>query len=422
MSRSRYFGAHFPLNYQYYIIDFLNRNEQSINGVTEIYASKSIVKSSFEYSKQLVIIVLIQSLFNFVPCQTYTFFNNGYAPQLKKYIEKISGNFPGRTPISKKTPILFKIAHNQIETLLSALIDDFYQTIGDSARDLFKKTLKTESRRMEPPNEVFIGFNPPSELLSSLNPLDRAKLMPYFNAMQYQSKEKITSIQNLLGSLKKTEIVDNKLVYTLAGTLGFVMGVPEEAKFYTAFRKLEEIFGIPDAYLDYELIHAELVDLKVQSIDGSNVPVDKRDKTATNGTGSRGAFFGQKTSICADANCIPLFSQTSTGRTSDITLFYPTFDYVYSMMQGTDQEMWVMNLDAGYSSTYVIEYLEARNIVPFVDLNSRQSKRLKQLKLGAYALQELSKKAIQKGLSKKERKEYLIDLGMYRKKNDLGYP
>lgn len=419
MTGSRYFGGFMAQNYQSYIIDYLTHNDELIEEIAHLYVSKSPVKSPFEMVKQLVAIMLVQLLFNFVPCQAYLFLNNGFAPKIKTYIKKFSTTFPGRTFVSQRSPILFDIAQKQIVSALSNLIDDFYGKIGSEARKIFKSNMASTKRRIEPPDETFIGIIAPSILFTAIDPLNRARLLPYFNAMQYQAKEKISSITELYGKLKKIELDGDNGIYRLAGRLGFVMGVPEEKKFYYYFKEIEQILGKNCPCVDLELIHSNLIDFKVQSIDGSNIPVDKRDLSASNGSGSRGPFFGQKTSVGVDSNCIPIYAETSTGRTSDITLFYPTFDYIYSLAYGSNQEIWALTLDAGYSSTYVIDYLEDRQIIPFVDLNTRQSKLLKELKCSAIALQKLSKKAIKEGLTKKKRKDYLADLKMYQNQHRL---
>ncbi|MCF2141394.1 MAG: hypothetical protein K9W44_15150 [Candidatus Lokiarchaeota archaeon] len=79
----------------------------------------------------------------------------------------------------------------------------------------------------------------------------------------------------------------------------------------------------------------------------------------------------------------------------------------------TGRNIWTIRADAGYSSTYIIEDIKAADSIPFIDINTRQSKLLKKLKNAGVKLQKLSKKAIKKGLSSEERKAWIKDTKQY---------
>ena len=144
-----------------------------------------------------------------------------------------------------------------------------------------------------------------------------------------------------------------------------------------------------------------------------HIPADKRDKSASNGVGSRGITYGHKTSIPAGTFCLPYKSKTETGSTADITQFYPTMDYVVNLAKKTNQDIWVMTADAVYTSIKIIDYIENNNAIPFVDINPRNSKLLKKLKKAAGKLSKLSKKAIKKGLTLEERKAWVDDVQQF---------
>jgi hypothetical protein len=136
-----------------------------------------------------------------------------------------------------------------------------------------------------------------------------------------------------------------------------------------------------------------MADLSVVTVDCTNVPVDKRDNTGSIGTGSQGTFFGHKSSIGCDANCIPLNSTLDTGHCSDINLFPDTINPMKNLANRTGQEIWCATMDAAYSTMSVISQVESMNIVPIVDINPKNAVMLKNLKEKGQDLLKLVRKA-----------------------------
>jgi len=137
------------------------------------------------------------------------------------------------------------------------------------------------------------------------------------------------------------------------------------------------------------------------------VPVDKRDKTGSIGTGSRGTFSGHKLSAGAGANCLPVSGVLAGGRVSDVSLLEGTLAPMEQLARESGQDTWVNIFDAGYGNPGVIDRVEAAGAVPFVDLNPKNSPRLQALKDAANNLKDFSKKAVKEGLELEERRAWL---------------
>jgi hypothetical protein len=205
---------------------------------------------------------------------------------------------------------------------------------------------------------------------------------------------KITSISELIGKLKVPKFKNGTMKFPLAGKLCFFGGPPGKNKFYEYFKDIERLIGACDDFLNQEIAQLQLSDMTIVTVDTTNIPVDKRDKTGSIGTGSRGSFFGHKSSIAVDANCIPLNETFGTGHESDSKMFPGTILPVKTLADLTGQEIWCVSADAIYSVLMVFFLIEGINAVPFVVINPKNSRLLKKLKEKAVALKKYTKKAL----------------------------
>ncbi|MHA1661510.1 MAG: transposase, partial [Promethearchaeota archaeon] len=266
----------------------------------------------------------------------------------------------------------------------------------------FKKAYKSTRTAITPPPEVFIGVIPPSKAFPELTVEERGHIIPFFNAKIFALYNKITSIAELIGKLKVPEFKNGAMIFPLAGKLSFFSGAPGKNKFYEYFKDIERLIGACDDFLNQKIAQLQLSDMTIVSVDATNIPVDKRDKTGSIGTGSRGSFFGHKSSIAADANCIPLNETFGTGHESDSKMFPGTILPVKSLADLTGQEIWGVVADAIYSVLMVIFLIGGMNAIPFVDINPKNSGLLKKLKEKAEALKKYTKKAL-KNLPREEK-------------------
>ena len=202
-------------------------------------------------------------------------------------------------------------------------------------------------------------------------------MIPFFNAKMYAEVKRISSTSEIIGTLKEAEWIDGLFIFRLAGTLGFYYGPPEKKKFYQNFKWLDAHLDSFDSFLNEQLATFQVLDLTVTSVDSSNIPMDKRDTTSSQGTGSRGSFFGHKSSIGADSKCIPITQELETGRVHDTILFPDTLDTIQKLSMISGQDMWVVEADAGYFSGLVIDQITHIEAVLFVDLNPKNSSLLK---------------------------------------------
>jgi hypothetical protein len=193
--------------------------------------------------------------------------------------------------------------------------------------------------------------------------------------------------------------------FPLAGKLGFFAGPPGKNKVYEYFNKIESMIEACDDVLNLKLARLKVSNLTVVSVDPTNVPVDKRDTTGAIGTGSQGSFFGHKISIAAGTNCVPLSSTVGPGHQADATMFVDVIKSVIKIAKDSGQEIWCEVLDAGHSTSSVVTKIEGMNAIPFVDINPKNSRLLKQLKMIASALMKYSRKAW-KSLTKEEKRRW----------------
>jgi hypothetical protein len=149
-----------------------------------------------------------------------------------------------------------------------------------------------------------------------------------------------------------------------------------------------------DKLLNDKLADLDLFDLSVVSLDGTNVPVDKRDNTGSIGTGSRGTFFGHKSSIACDAQCIPLHCELDTGHRSDLKMFSDTIAPIKDLADRSGEDIWAMVADAAYSDGSLISEVEGMGTVPIVDINPKNSALLKELKEKGIELRKFTRKAL----------------------------
>ncbi len=415
MNTSAYFGTHFPKNYQEIIVEGFNRFEHSIEEIFQSYCSAKAIERNYGPIRQLVHIAIVQHLFALNRGQILTLFLSDYAPTLKKYLLNFNSTLFCRSWSSPRLRDIVEFSSINFNSLLEKFVDFFYTTIGERARKNFQDALKQSKAKLVPPLEIFMGVLPPSQIFPFTSIQKRAEIMPYFNAWNYMHIKHISGITELVGEIKTVKEIEGHYVFELAGILGFMTGAPAKGKFFTYFEWIEAHIDILDYNLDLKLISEEIHELTVVSVDGTNIPQDKRDKSASNGHGSRGKFFGQKSSIGCGGNCIPIIGVTKSGNTADAALFNDTIVPIHNLALLTGQDIWAITADAGYTSTYIIEDIIAWDVLSFVDINTRKSKPLKELKEAGVLLQKYSKKAIKRGLTLEERKAWIKEVKQYSK-------
>ena len=412
--------SYIPLDYQNIIIKGFNQFSKEVEVVSQNYHSASISKPNILYITQWIFIAMIQYLFGLNFGVAYKIITSDRAPLIKEFLINQFKQISCRSWADKHIFHIIKENKNEFKSICEAFQDYFYENVGGNARKKFTKIFQQNKQKINAPFEIFISLFKPSEVFKDLDVLKRGELMPYLNTIIFQHLQQITSKSELVGRIKTPEYEDNEFSFKLAGKLGFVNTPPGKHKFGTNLPIIEQNLENLQDLLNQKLVEEEVIDLTVVSVDGCNIPIDKRDTTATQGTGSKGAFFGHKCSIGIDTNCIPINSETKSGNTADISLYNETIKPIIDLAKKTDKDIWVQTADAAYTSTYLIDDIIANESVPIIDINPRSSKLLKELKVAAANLQILSKKAIKNGLSKDERKAWTKEAKEISKKN--GHP
>ena len=348
---------------------------------------------------------------------TYSIISSNRAIIIKKYLLEQHSFITSRSWAYKHIFHVTSLMKSVLDPLIEQFQDYFYLSIGETARKEMKSVFLNGKQKITPILECFIGIKVPSKIFPQLSVFQRGILIPYLNSHTYQHIKHISSIAELVGNIKTPEYLNNSLQFNLAGRLGFIDKPPGINKFWEMFRFIKKNLESYEIIIDKALCIEEIHDFTVTSVDCVNIPVDKRDQTASNGVGSRGHFFGQKASIGCGTYCIPINSITTSGNSADISLYTSTINPILKLAKIVGQEIWIQTADAAYTSTYLIDYIEASGSIPIIDINPRASTLLKQLKNAANNLQKLSKKAIKNGLKKHEKKGWIDDVKHYISQN-----
>ena len=389
-------NVYFPYineKYQKIIIDGLIKFYNQGLEISNKFLKKTAIKIAPNRMLQFVFMVVFQLAFGLTKAGTFSLLTSRRAEKVRTYISHLDVAFPGGSTTSKRMRQLFEACKRELMELAGHFQDYFYMTVGKWATSTFAKKYHSTHHSMTPPPECFIGLIAPSKLFPHLDVIERGVILPFFNALIYQHARRISSTAELIGALKTPSFDGGIMIFLLAEKLGFFGGTPGKNAFYSYFRALEQMAEKYNTLLNEKLAELELFDLSVVSVDTTNVPVDKRDKTGSLGTGSRGTFFGHKSSIVCDARCIPINSILDTGRSSDKNLFSDTISPVKDIATHSGQETWCVVSDAAYSEVSVISQVESMNIVPIIDINPKNSALLKELKEKGSDLLEFVRKA-----------------------------
>lgn len=410
MSNSRYLGAYFPSSFQKIIIQGFSIFKNEIDEIYRKYNYHNCSAQHKSYVIQLIYLIIIQKLFGLNFGEINSLLEQNKIRHINNFLKNINHKLPSQRWMNPRANEIINEKIYQLDILIVKFLDYFWVKVGENSRSQLKSHIKTSKRQVTPEIESFMGLYSPSELLPSLSVDLRAKLIPYFNSGVYRFINRITSQKELLSHLKQTESINGEYQFRLAGRLGFVIGPPSVNYLANNLKLVEQNLKIVDSNILYELTEKQIIDLGVVSIDGTKIVVSKKDKTASAGKCSTGDYYGHNASIAADSNCIPISTVVDTGSKTDITLAPQTLEHVFKLANSSNQEIYAITADAGYSSYNFINFIKEKSIVPIVDINPRNSKNLQYLKQSAINLEDISKKAIRKGLKKDERKQWLIDI------------
>jgi len=342
---------------------------------------------------QFVALVLLQLVLGLSPNGLHVILEAPSFSKVREWIAALDGTFPGSSTGYHYFASILEHVGDEVKQVAGIMQDAFQQDVGKMARDNFASILDDRRVQMTPGPDCFIGILPPSEILGAFPVLERGVLLPFLNAWIYWHGRKITSTSEFIGLLKTGAIVDDQLTFSLASTLGFYRGPPGKNEIYLRFHQIDQILGTMNKDVSIELGKAGILDVTVVTIDTTNIAVDEKDKTGSIGTGSRGTFFGHKEATSTDANCIPIVGMLHDGRKGDVPTFDGVFRPVEEIATKIGQDRWTTCVDAGFAATDVVDTIEHSNSIAFVNVNPKNSARLKALVKSAEALDELSTKA-----------------------------
>ncbi len=342
---------------------------------------------------QFALMTVFQIVFGLTKSGVSSLLASRNAEKIRDYVERMDKKFPAGSTADKRMGQIYEVCKNKLIGLTGRVQDGFYTTVGNQVRDAFAAEYRSKRCAMTPTPECFIGLVASSKLFPDLTVEERGILIPFFNTKMYLRAKRISGTAELVGDLK-TPSFNGTMTFPLAGKLGFFGGSPGQNAFYAAFRDLERMAVDIDEILNDKLAHLEMFDLSVVSVDSTNVPMNNQYKTGSIGTGSRGTFFGHKSSIACDARCFPLHCELDTGHRSDLKMFSDTIIPVKNLVNRSGEDLWYVVADAAYSDLSVLSQVESMNAVPIVDINPKNSVLLKELKEKGIELRKFTKKAL----------------------------
>lgn len=385
--------AYIPPDHVLQLLNHLERIKNECISCAQEVLDISTDQVSVTRMTQFVVLELLMLVLGLSPGGLHVMFKASSFSKVRAWIAELDGMFPGDSTGYKYYTKILKHVGDKIKQIACNVQDAIQQDVGRVARENFASILDARRVKLVPGPDCFIGIMRPSEVLGSFPVLERGVLLPFLNAWIYMHGRKITSINEFIGLLKTPTIDDNHLYFSLASALGFYRGPPSKDEIYLRFHQIDQLLSGMNKDLSTELVKAGIMDLTVVTIDTTNIPVDKKDKTGSIGTGSRGTFFGHKEATSTDINCIPIVGTMHDGRKGDASTFDGVFDPVKEISIMTGQDRWVTCVDAGFSSPDVVDKIEGSDSLAFVNVNSKRSARLKALVTSAEALDELSMKA-----------------------------
>lgn len=408
----------FPEDYQIIFLKCLDEQEADLRKLAEDACEKFQLRMTTARMLQFVIMLICGGVLGLVPFATYHLFISASVARIHEYIAgKTPAGFPGESTFYQRAYQLQTQYSSQILEIIKVFIDNYETRVGKIMRDEFREILTTVKSTATPNASCFLGVKPPRELLRTVPPAEWGKILPFVHARLYMLAHRVTSIKEMISLLNTPKIEGKQLRFPLAGELGFVTGPPGMMMVYRMFRRVNDLIATWNTTWNEELCKEGLMDLTAVSFDSTPVKTDKKDKTGTQGTGSRGSYNGHKATIAGDANCIPIVLDLADGACADTTLVADPIIETHALARSVHQDIWVDLLDAGYSNDAVIDQVEALESIPIVDLNPRNSTLLNDLKAAGTDLAEKSKQAYdllteeEKGLWKRVTKKISANRG-----------
>jgi hypothetical protein len=386
-------GFYIPPDHSRWLVHHLERVKQNCISCAKDILARTGGRLSETRMAQFVVLTVLQHVFGCFPSALHMSLRATSFSKVKDWITALDGEYPGESTAYKHYDDIITYAGSLIDRIAKDVQDRFQMDVGKDARERFTKALETRKIQMVPPADCFLGILSLSDVFNPFTAYQRGELLPYMNAWIYMHAKKITSINEFIGMLKTPAMIENQVYFPLASDLGFYRGPTGKNEILNRFRQIEQILSKMNLDLSVMLSRAGIMDMTVISIDTTNIPVDKKDKTGSVGTGSRGTFFGHKEAISVDARCIPIEGTLHDGRKSDVTTFDGVFNPASQIAVLTDQDIWAVDVDAGFTSPDIVDKIEAANAIPFVNVNPKASVRLKGLTTAAGALDAISSKA-----------------------------
>ena len=277
---------------------------------------------------------------------------------------------------SKIEDLAWKIKNRYHELYLEGYVENYIKINNDLKH---KEILNTV--------EVLEGINFtkhfPEQILEWDNGYPKDLMYKLFIFMKLRM---ISSIPYLEMIISESYLIKGELIPVICNTLGFYTRIPSVEmlyKFHKTYNSdhLEKIMEnnaellIKEGIINPEILIGDSTTFRTRKDDPDGVKYHERDAETTR---------VMKFQAIVDPNCIPLTLIPRKGNENDVEGFNALKQKLIWIKEMADRfgvEMKFVLLDAGYSSSEILEFIEQElKAIPIVDINSRNSNALKILK------------------------------------------
>src|SRR5271157_4435254 len=264
-------SAYIPPDQELLLVDSLERVKDRILSCAQRVLDKTHDRLRVGRMAQFVTLVLLQSVLGLPPGTLHLTMRSPSFSKVREWIAGLDTEYPGESTGFPHFRDINEHVMQEVEQLAGEVQDEFQQKVGSTARAMFTSISKERKIKMVPGPECFIGIEIPSAILGAFSVPERGVMLPFLNAWIYMHGRKITSRSEFIGLLKTPTIEGSRVIFQLAGALGFYLAPPGKNEIFHRFRQVEEILSAKNVDLSIELVKAGIMEMTVVSIDTTKI-------------------------------------------------------------------------------------------------------------------------------------------------------
>ena len=142
---------YFKQTQQDVLVDGLNQFAGRIREISQKCLRKTGLQVTVERMIQFVILELLRIIFGLTTRAVHWIFSSHRAERVKTYFELKTGRFPGGSTVNRRLPLVRAAILEDIQALAMKLIDYFYLSVGQLAREGIKALFAEGRVKVTPP-------------------------------------------------------------------------------------------------------------------------------------------------------------------------------------------------------------------------------------------------------------------------------